>query len=212
MKLLKKTTIAAVLGCVSISVFAGGSVVDTDTHLRANIGLGPRYINDEVMTNTRWDTAMELGLGAYKYAANQVTYYGVQLIGNTGWDARYNNGGGSNQQASAVHNSSSMDFMAFLGKKFNSDWSGELGAGAQLSWVKWMNSTSLAEDRSRVLPKIRVSLARQLTSSAKLFVAVNQSFNTYDDLRCTSGTANCINDDGFVSVTDAKIGVTFDLS
>ena len=37
------------------------------------------------------------------------------------------------------------------------------------------------------------------------------TINTYDKLGCSSGSANCFDDEGFASVTDVKLGVMYEM-
>jgi hypothetical protein len=104
-----------------------------------------------------------------------------------------------------------MDLMAFAGKALNDTWSAEVGAGGQISWVKWLGSIQQATDRARILPKVRVALNRKLTQNSKVFIAVNHAFNHYGNLGCSSGAANCFDDEGFASVTDVKLGVILEM-
>lgn len=207
-----------ILGLLCLVNFTSNAAMmnfDTDKHIRFSAGFGPRYINQDMISNTKWDTAAELGLSVYKNIKSKNLYAGVQTLANTAWDARFNsvnNPSDTTTSTLQVHNSSALDLIAFVGKEFSPVISGEIGVGAQLSWVKWLSSPQQASDRTKVLPKIRVSLNHKLTNTAQLFVAYNQSFNTYDALSCTSGAANCFNDEGFVSVSDLKIGVNFQLS
>lgn len=97
--------------------------------------------------------------------------------------------------------------MAVMGKELNPMWRGEIAAGAQLSWVKWLNSLQQAESRAKVLPKLRVSVERKVTETVGVYAAVSHAFNHYGSLRSSSGDVNTFDDEGFVSITDAKIGL-----
>ena len=185
-----------------------------DTHFRFSGGFGPRHVHEQMMSNSDWDIAMELGIGVYKSRGSDKAYYGLETHANTGWSSRFNSVNSATDTTTTtllVHNSSSMDVMAFVGKALNERWSAEIGAGGQLSWVKWLGSTQQATDRSRLVPKVRIGLNRKVTDNGKVFVAVNHAFNTYDKLGCSSGSANCFDDEGFASVTDVKLGVMYEM-
>ncbi len=145
------------------------------------------------MSNSDWDIAMELGIGVYKSRGSDKAYYGLETHANTGWSSRFNSVNSATDTTTTtllVHNSSSMDVMA---------------------WVKWLGSTQQATDRSRLVPKVRIGLNRKVTDNGKVFVAVNHAFNTYGKLGCSSGSANCFDDEGFASVTDVKLGVMYEM-
>lgn len=215
MALIKKLACAVLLSTTIASAASATNLTSNDWHMSSTLGFGLRYINDQVMTNTNFGGAMELGLSAYKYNNDKTFYYGAQTFVNNAWDARFNsvnNASNSTTAALVVHNSASLDFLALGGKNINPDWSAEIGAGAQVSWVNWLASPQQASDKIRVLPKLRVSLNRKLSETASLFFSINQAFNHYGSLRCVSGSENCFNDEGFVSVTDAKIGISIKVS
>ena len=168
-----------------------------------------------MMSGSDWDIGMELGLGVYKTNSATHMYYGLETRANTGWSSRFNSVNNATNTTTTtlnVHNSSAMELMAFVGKALSETWSAELGAGGQLSWVKWLGSVQQATDRARILPKVRVGLNRKITNNSQVFVAVNHAFNHYGKLGCSSGAANCFNDEGFASVTDVKLGVMLELA
>lgn len=205
----KGASIALVSLLCGSTAYAGAySMPSKDIHYRASFAAGPRFLNGEVMDNTGVDAAMELGFGVYKDCHTQACYYGIEGFANNAWDARFDslNGADPTQVIPAfIHNSSSMEVLAFLGKDMGA-WQAEIGGGAQFSWIKWLGTAQVAEDRLRVLPKLRVSVNRKMTDNANFFVAFSQAFNPYGSFACTSGVQNCVNDEGFVSVSDVKLG------
>lgn len=214
MRLISKVASIVALSTV-VGVATAASFPTNDFHVRGETGFGLRYINDQVMSKSDFGGAMELGLSAYRYNSDKSFYFGAQTFVNNAWDSRFNSVNNASDTSTAtlvVHNSASLDFLAFAGKDLDANWRAEVGAGAQVSWVNWLASPQQAEDKLKVLPKLRVAISRKVSETASVFLAVNQAFNHYDSLRCSSGAANCFNDDGFVSVTDAKIGFTIQLS
>lgn len=198
--------------CLNILSYAGSYVQKNEETIsyEGYIGAGPRLIDDQVMSNTNLDTAMELGLAFSKDCKTKSCYYGLQLFANNAWDARFNsvnNVNNVNTIPALVHNSASMDVLAYFGKDY-AKWRGELGVGPQFSWLKWLGSPQQAEDGLRVLPKLRVAISHSISTHSHLYFAFNQAFNVYGSIGCDSGAFNCIDDSGFVSVSDWKLGVS----
>jgi hypothetical protein len=213
MKYVIKGALVALMSVLCASVYAASyqpDMVGMDINVRASIAGGPRFINDDVMDNTRYSTAMEFGLGAYQNCKTSDCYYGLELFFDNAWDARFNSVNSQtdfNTTTALVHNSASMEALLFAGKDLGS-WQAEFGVGAQISWVKWLGSPQFAVDRLRALPKLRASLNRKISSKTNLFLAVSQAFNPYGSMGCASGALNCIDDDGFVSITEVKLGAS----
>lgn len=170
--------------------------------------MGPRLINDEVMSSTKWDTALEVGLSASNACKSGNCYYGLAFFGNNAWDARVNsvNGAGAGTPTTFVHNSASMDFMVFAGKDWKNKWFSEIGVGPQVSWIKWPSSILAVESGVRVSPKVRLALSRKISEKSKLYLAFNQSFNIDGTMKCPPRTAACVDNEGFANVSDLKLG------
>ncbi|MDF1684576.1 MAG: hypothetical protein P1U36_07930 [Legionellaceae bacterium] len=204
---LKKIIVIAMLGLIcSVSHAEWNRSTD---HLRVFIGAGLRNINDEVMDTSAWDIAREIGIGVYRDDKAKNIYYGLASFSNNSWDARINQTSQASSrflQTVTMHNSSSIDLLAYTGR-YSGEWSVDIGAGAQLSWVKWLNTILSIDNKLRVVPKVRVSLNRNMSEKSTLFIAFNQAINVYGSLHCD--VTNCLKDDGYVNVSDLKLGVSF---
>lgn len=197
----------AILSVVSLAGHAQWNP-STD-HLRVYLGAGPRNINDTVMESAAWDFAREVGMSIYRADTKKQLYYGLEAFSNNAWDSRIDQTSqisGRFLQTVIMHNSSSLDILGYAGKH-QGDWSADIGFGAQFAWVKWLNTIPAVDNKLRVVPKLRVSLNRDLTERAALFLAFNQAFNVYGSPLCA--TPNCLNEDGYVDVSDLKLGVSF---
>lgn len=178
-------------------------------HLRVLLSTGPRYINNEVINTASWDIDREIGFAVYRDDPNKNIYYGLEFLSNNSWNSRINQTSQSSQrflQTVSIHNSSSLNLLASAGKHWG-DWNAGISAGAQLAWVKWMNTVLAIDNKLKVVPKVRVSLNYNISKKSSLFVAFNQSFNVYGSPHCD--IPNCLNDNGYVSVSDLKLGVSF---
>lgn len=180
------------------------------SEIRASAGFGPRFVNDQVMRNSAWDTVLNLSLAALRNCKTHPCKYGLQMGANTAWSSRFNSVNNPASTAVApvsVHNSASLDLLAV----FSWDWSKlgiEVGVGPQLSWVKWLNSVQQATSRARVVPKLRVAITHKISQHTQVYIAASEAFNPYGKLRCSSGAFNCFDDAGYVSVTDLMIGIS----
>ena len=179
---------------------------------RASTSVGPRYVNDEVMNGDAWDTNLRLSFAAYTGCKTYDCLYGLEMGGNTSWSARFNsvnNPTSTSVSPVGVHNSSSLDFLAFFGFRAGRYAGIEIGVGPQISWVKWQNSVQQATSRVRVAPKLRIAISHKISEKIEIFIAASEAFNVYGSMRCSNTPFNCFNDRGYVYVTDFMVGMNY---
>lgn len=199
-------------------VIAGGSDLyemttspKSNTFVRASTAFGSRYINDQIISNDRWDNVLRLSLSLIKKSRTKKLRYGLQLGANSSWFGRFNsvnNPSNTTVAPVAIQNSVSLDFLAVLGCLAANKWGFELGFGPQISWIKWQNTVQQTTSRVRVVPKLRIAISREISRRTEIFLAASEAFNPYKSLRCSSGRFNCFNDNGYVSVTDLMLGIS----
>lgn len=87
----KSSALAASVLSLSLSVASAAVYQPVNhMHVRGSVGFGLRYINDEVMSPTKWDSGREIGLGIFQDAGNHDYYYGLEAFSNNSWSARFN--------------------------------------------------------------------------------------------------------------------------
>lgn len=177
--------------------------------MRASASFGPRMQDSQLMNHSAWDTAMRMSFSFLYPSTNKHSAYGLTLAAENSWNARFNS---VNDVASTtegpllVHNSAAMDFLGLWSRKMGQQ-SIEVAAGAQVSWVKWLNSVQQTQSGVRVVPKVRIALSHHF-NDFDMFVAFSQTFNTYSQLKDPSGTPNRFNDSGFVATSALMAGVS----
>jgi len=193
------------------SIQAGGpDLPEARPMFRTSFALGPRYIDDQVISSEAWDTVLRLSFGVVGYCKTYACRYGLDIGANTAWDSNFNSVNDPDSVSVSpllVHNSASMDFLLFVGWNWRSV-GFELGFGPQIAWVKWLNSVQQATSGVRVVPKLRLASTYTVAPKTDVFIAASQAFNPYGQLACSSGAFNCFDDSGYVSVTDLTLGVT----
>ncbi len=206
---------SAIIGLTlqSGGVLAGGIeyLVPSQFSFRTSAAVGSRYLGTEVMPGDSWGNLLQLSFSALGQAQSIPFYYGLSIAGNSAWASRFNSVNLVNSTRAApvgIYNSPSLDFLVTLGY-MGRHVGVEVNGGYEVSWVKWRNSTQLANSGARGAPKVRLALIFPVTKSKKteFFIASSYAYNTDGALGCASAAFNCFNDTGYIDVVDVTVGV-----